>query len=66
MFSVGETGNKFIQAIIDAYDSKTSEISFNLNDMIAINLIDDYWFYTGSSTIPPCTNGKLSWVVVKK
>jgi carbonic anhydrase len=26
----------------------------------------DYFFYLGSSTIPPCSNGRLNWVVSNK
>jgi len=66
MFSVGNTPNKFLQTIIDAYDSNQSEINFNLNELVGINVIDSFWFYTGSVTIPPCTNGKLSWIIVKR
>lgn len=29
-------------------------------------MADDFWFYLGSLTIPPCTNAKLNWIVSRK
>lgn len=60
--------NPFIQEIIEAYSiNKTvSSINVDLRQLLPINIIDDYWFYLGSLTIPPCTNGKVNWVVNRK
>lgn len=60
--------NPFIQEIIEAYSiNKTvSSINVDLRQLLPINIIDDYWFYLGSITIPPCTNGKVNWVVNRK
>jgi len=37
-----------------------------LRQLIPTNVIDDFWFYLGSITIPPCTNGKVNWVISRK
>lgn len=28
--------------------------------------MDDFWFYNGSPTIPPCNEGKYHWVVNRR
>lgn len=68
LFKVGETLNPFIQDIIAAYEkNKTaSSINVDLRQLLSINVIDDFWFYLGSVTIPPCTNGKVNWVISRK
>lgn len=30
------------------------------------NVVDDFWFYQGSATIPPCSEGRYHWVVSRK
>ena len=62
------SSSSFLQSVIDGYeDGKNSaKISFNLNDLISKNNIDDFWFYLGSITIPPCSNGRLNWLVSRK
>ena len=29
-------------------------------------MVDDFWYYLGSMTIPPCSNGKLNWLISKR
>lgn len=67
-FQVGDKEDPFIKQIIDNYvENKTNaEISVDLRYLIGKNVIDDYWFYLGSSTIPGCNDGKLHWVVLRK
>ena len=62
------SSSTFLQSVIDGYeDGKTSsKISFNLGDLMTKNNIEDFWFYLGSITIPPCSNGRLNWLVSRK
>lgn len=67
-FNEGPTPDPFLQQIIDAYEkSQTSAtINVDLSYLLPKNVIDDFWFYVGSITIPACTNGKMNWIVSKK
>lgn len=57
-----------MKEIIDNYDKTKpyAEINIDLRYLISKNVIEDYWFYSGSPTIPGCTDGKLHWVVLRK
>jgi carbonic anhydrase len=41
-------------------------IFVNLAELIGLNMIDDFWFYLGSATIPPCSDSKINWVISRK
>ena len=67
-FQVAEKEDPFVKEIIDNYDKTKpyAEINIDLRYLISKNVIEDYWFYSGSPTIPGCTDGKLHWVVLRK
>ena len=62
------TPDPFIQTLIDSYDpeNRTTDSTIDLSSYLTKNIISDFWFYVGSVTIPPCTNGKLNWAVLRK
>ena len=67
-FNVGDEEDGFVKKLIHTYSNETGPIpiTFHLGPYLAPNIIEDFWFYLGSTTIPPCTNAKLNWVVVNK
>ena len=69
LFDVDSSSSSpFLQSVIDGYEDgkSSSKITFNLGDLLAKNNIEDFWFYLGSITIPPCSNGRLNWLVSRK
>ena len=73
MFEVGEQEDPALQAIIDSYVPSNETVPFpsvnatlSLGHLLNNNAPFDFWFYQGSTTIPPCYSGKLSWVVANK
>lgn len=68
LFRVGQTQDPLVKELITGYSkNKTaSPIQVDLRYLVPSNVIDDYWFYLGSATIPSCNDGKLHWVVLRK
>lgn len=68
LFQVGPTADPFLQALIDGYKNSTvsSPIGIDLRYLLPTNIIEDFWFYEGSNTIPPCSNNNYNWIVSRK
>ena len=68
LFEKGQTQDAFVNEIIAGYekDPASATIQVDLRSLVPKNVINDYWFYNGSPTIPPCGEGRLHWVVLKK
>lgn len=64
----GNDENSFIQDVLNGYQNEksASEIIINLGKLLPRNMVDDFWFYLGSMTIPPCSNGKMNWLISKR
>ena len=58
----------FINALISSYSQgkASADLEIDLSPYLTKNIIDDFWFYLGSITTPPCTNGKVNWAVLRK
>ena len=68
LFEIGEVQDAFVNEIIGGYAKNKTEaaIQVDLRPYVITNVIDDYWFYSGSPTIPPCGEGKVQWIVLRK
>lgn len=41
-------------------------MNVDLSHLLSREQLFDFWFYLGSATIPPCTNGKINWIIPRK
>jgi carbonic anhydrase len=68
--------DKFLGDIITASAQAGSDSNLKNDQVIRFNVdlshllnkesLMDYFYYLGSLTLPPCSNGKLNWVVSNK
>lgn len=57
----------FINSIIEAYSGQASaSVDLDLSAYLSKAMTSDFWFYVGSLTIPPCSNGKLNWIILRE
>ena len=73
MFEVGDQDDPALQTIMDSYTPGNETVPFpivnvtlSLGHLLNNNEPFDFWYYQGSTTIPPCYIGGVSWIVAKK
>lgn len=73
MFEVGEEADPGLEEIMKNYqkwNGTTPYSGVNATLSFAHLLLNsepfEYYFYQGSSTIPPCFGGALNWIIPKK
>ena len=65
-FEVAADGSsKVLKTIKDAFPDK-AKVNLDLSEHLNNAEPFDFWYYLGSSTIPPCKNSGLQWIVSKK
>jgi carbonic anhydrase len=42
------------------------DVNFSLDHLLSKEKIFNFWFYRGSITLPPCSDGKIYWIVPDK